>query len=128
MAGYAIVRDTEAEAQAELERITTVSDAAGYGSYQDFVSKSQLDTEVNLRDYSVSNQGFGPSSSARPSRWPSGSTPTRRSASRSSCCSSRRTSPSSSFAEQVIPLVRELEAGALSHFAHARSRSRSSFL
>ncbi|MFB2585907.1 LLM class flavin-dependent oxidoreductase [Herbiconiux liukaitaii] len=60
MAAYAIVRDTEEEAQAELERITDVRGGAAYESYQDFVSKSQLETTVDLRDYSVSNRGLRP--------------------------------------------------------------------
>jgi FMNH2-dependent dimethyl sulfone monooxygenase len=60
MAAFAIVRDTEAEAKAELERITDVRAGAAYDSYQDFVTKSQLDTEVSLRDYSVSNRGLRP--------------------------------------------------------------------
>lgn len=60
MAAFAIVRDTEAEAQAELERITTVREGAAYESYRDFTSKSQLDVEVSLRDYSVSNRGLRP--------------------------------------------------------------------
>ncbi|MCS5736300.1 LLM class flavin-dependent oxidoreductase [Herbiconiux daphne] len=60
MAAYAIVRDTEEEAQAELERITDVQHGAAYESYQDFVSKSQLDTVIDLKDYSVSNRGLRP--------------------------------------------------------------------
>ncbi|MGO2111605.1 MAG: LLM class flavin-dependent oxidoreductase [Pseudoclavibacter sp.] len=60
MAAFAIVRDTEAEAQAELERITTVREGAAYESYKDFTSKSKLDVEVSLRDYSVSNRGLRP--------------------------------------------------------------------
>ncbi|BDI23132.1 LLM class flavin-dependent oxidoreductase [Herbiconiux sp. L3-i23] len=60
MAAFAIVRDTEEEAQAELERITDVRSGAAYDSYQQFVTKSQLDTEVSLRDYSVSNRGLRP--------------------------------------------------------------------
>lgn len=60
MAGYAIVRDTEAAAQEELDRITDVRSGAAYESYQDFVSKSQLDTAVDLKDYSVSNRGLRP--------------------------------------------------------------------
>ncbi|MGO2658294.1 LLM class flavin-dependent oxidoreductase [Mycetocola reblochoni] len=60
MAAFAIVRDTEEEAQAELERITDVRSGDAYHSYQDFVSKSQLDTPVSLRDYSVSNRGLRP--------------------------------------------------------------------
>ncbi|GGH45689.1 LLM class flavin-dependent oxidoreductase [Microbacterium album] len=60
MAAYAIVRDTEDEARAELDRITDVRSGPGYESYRDFVSKSKLDTEVGLRDYSVSNRGLRP--------------------------------------------------------------------
>lgn len=60
MAAYAIVRDTEEEASAELDRITDVRSGPAYESYQDFVSKSQLDTAVDLRDYSVSNRGLRP--------------------------------------------------------------------
>ncbi|MDO9395968.1 MAG: LLM class flavin-dependent oxidoreductase [Herbiconiux sp.] len=60
MAAFAIVRDTEEEAQAELERITDVRHGAAYESYQDFVSKSQLDTAIDLKDYSVSNRGLRP--------------------------------------------------------------------
>lgn len=60
MAAYAIVRDTEEEAQAELDRITDVREGAAYESYQQFVSRSHLDTPVSLRDYSVSNRGLRP--------------------------------------------------------------------
>lgn len=60
MAAYVIVRDTEAEALAELDRITDVREGAAYDSYQDFVTKSQLDTAVDLKDYSVSNRGLRP--------------------------------------------------------------------
>lgn len=60
MAAYIIVRDTEREAQAELARITDVSAGPAYESYQDFVSKSQLDHRPDLRDYSVSNRGLRP--------------------------------------------------------------------
>lgn len=59
-AGFPIVRDTEAAAQQELARITEVRAGAAYDSYQDFISKSQLDTPVDLRDYSVSNRGLRP--------------------------------------------------------------------
>lgn len=60
MAAYPIVRDTEEEAQEELARITDVRSGAAYGSYQDFVTKSQLDVEISLREYSVSNRGLRP--------------------------------------------------------------------
>ncbi|MBI1743180.1 LLM class flavin-dependent oxidoreductase [Candidatus Acetothermia bacterium] len=61
MAAYVICRDTEAEAQAELERITRVrEDLQSYHSYKDFVTQSQLKTQLDLRDYSVSNRGLRP--------------------------------------------------------------------
>ncbi|MFT4306441.1 MAG: LLM class flavin-dependent oxidoreductase [Microbacterium sp.] len=60
MAAYPIVRDTEEEARAELERITDVRTGAAYHSYRDFVTKSQLDVEISLREYSVSNRGLRP--------------------------------------------------------------------
>lgn len=60
MAAYVICRDTEEEAQAELERITTVKDAEGYVSFKDFVSHSQLELQLRLQDYSVSNRGLRP--------------------------------------------------------------------
>jgi len=59
MAAYAIVRDTEAEARAELDRITNVSPGSpGYGNYQDWISHTRLEQQVSLEDYSVSNRGL----------------------------------------------------------------------
>ena len=60
MAAYAIVRDTEAEAEQELARITDVSSGAAYESYQDFIKQSHLEHQPDLRDYSVSNRGLRP--------------------------------------------------------------------
>ncbi|WP_430591887.1 LLM class flavin-dependent oxidoreductase [Humidisolicoccus flavus] len=60
MATYVIVRDTEDEAQAELARITDVSEGAAYDSYQQFIQKSSLDVAIDLKDYSVSNRGLRP--------------------------------------------------------------------
>src|SRR5713101_1875991 len=59
MAAYAIVRDTEVDAQRELTRITNVSPGSpGYGNYQDWISHTHLDQQVSLEDYSVSNRGL----------------------------------------------------------------------
>lgn len=59
VAGYVICRDTEEEAQAELARITDVkSSPEAYASYQDFVAGSQLESQVSLEEYSVSNRGL----------------------------------------------------------------------
>ncbi|TCU48268.1 LLM class flavin-dependent oxidoreductase [Curtobacterium sp. PhB146] len=60
MAAYVIVRETEEEAQAELARITDVQHGNAYESYQDFISKSQLEHVPSLEDYSVSNRGLRP--------------------------------------------------------------------
>ena len=60
MAGYAIVRDTEAEAQAELARITTLHGAppAGYDNFDQWLSGTQLERELKVQEYSVSNRGL----------------------------------------------------------------------
>ncbi|WHY72239.1 LLM class flavin-dependent oxidoreductase [Fictibacillus enclensis] len=60
MAAYVICRDTEEEAQAELERITDVKETSGYAGFKDFTSKSQLEQQIQLQDYSVSNRGLRP--------------------------------------------------------------------
>ena len=59
VAGYAIVRETEREAQEELHRITDVKQsAAGYANYQQWLAGTQLEQRVSLEDYSVSNRGL----------------------------------------------------------------------
>ncbi|HXL22650.1 MAG TPA: LLM class flavin-dependent oxidoreductase [Candidatus Dormibacteraeota bacterium] len=59
VAGYAIVRKTEREAQDELKRITDVQQsAAGYANYQQWLAGTQLEQRVSLEDYSVSNRGL----------------------------------------------------------------------
>jgi FMNH2-dependent dimethyl sulfone monooxygenase len=59
VAGYAIVRETEREAQEELRRITDVKQsAAGYANYQQWLGNTQLEQRVSLEDYSVSNRGL----------------------------------------------------------------------
>jgi len=59
VAAYAIVRDSEAEAQKELRRITDVKqNAAGYENYQQWLANTQLEQRVSLEDYSVSNRGL----------------------------------------------------------------------
>ena len=59
VAAYAIVRDSEREAQAELKRITDVKQsAAGYGNYQQWLQNTQLEQRVSFEDYSVSNRGL----------------------------------------------------------------------
>lgn len=59
MAAYFIVRETEAEALRELQRITNVQPGSpGYANYQDWIQHTQLEQRVSLEDYSVSNRGL----------------------------------------------------------------------
>ena len=59
IAAYAVVRDSEEEAQKELRRITDVKqNAAGYQNYQQWLANTQLEQRVSLEDYSVSNRGL----------------------------------------------------------------------
>jgi FMNH2-dependent dimethyl sulfone monooxygenase len=59
VAGYSIVRDSEQEVKRELDRITNVqASAAGYGNYQQWLAGTQLEQQVSLQDYSVSNRGL----------------------------------------------------------------------
>ncbi len=61
MAAYAIVRDTEEEAQAEVERITTLDpDAPGFSNFDQWLSGTQLEREMKRQEYSVSNRGLRP--------------------------------------------------------------------
>jgi dimethylsulfone monooxygenase len=61
MAAYAIVRDSEAEAKRELARITTVQDLpAGYANFDQWLSGTQLERELQIQEYSVSNRGLRP--------------------------------------------------------------------
>src|SRR4029079_14637120 len=59
VAGYAIVRDTEEEALRERERITDVrQSAAGFANYQQWLSGTQLERQMSIEEYSVSNRGL----------------------------------------------------------------------
>ena len=62
MAAYAIVRDSEAEAQAELARITALppQPPAGFANFDQWLSGTQLERELKLQEYSVSNRGLRP--------------------------------------------------------------------
>lgn len=61
MPAYVIVRDTEAEAQRELDRITTVDPASpGYASFEEFRKNSKLALDVTKREYSVGTRGLRP--------------------------------------------------------------------
>lgn len=60
--GYCIVRDSEAEANREVDRITAAPDRAtspaGFANFAQWTSGSQLEKKISLRDYSVSNRGL----------------------------------------------------------------------
>jgi FMNH2-dependent dimethyl sulfone monooxygenase len=59
ISGYAVLRDTEAEALKEVERITDVQQSArGYANYQQWITGSNLEQTISLKDYSVSNRGL----------------------------------------------------------------------
>lgn len=66
MAGYAIIRDTRAEAERELERITTIpgladgTPPAGFANFDQWLSGTELERELKIREYSVSNRGLRP--------------------------------------------------------------------
>ena len=59
VAGYAIIRETEQEAQREIDRITNVqAGSPGYENYRDWLANTQLEQRVSLQEYSVSNRGL----------------------------------------------------------------------
>jgi FMNH2-dependent dimethyl sulfone monooxygenase len=62
MAAYAIVRDSEAEAKRELERITQLppQPPKGFDNFDQWLSGTQLERELKLQEYSVSNRGLRP--------------------------------------------------------------------
>jgi FMNH2-dependent dimethyl sulfone monooxygenase len=69
MAAYAIVRDTEAEAKAEVARITTLDpDAPGFDNFDQWLSGTELERELKLQEYSVSNRGLRPNLVGTPSQ------------------------------------------------------------
>ncbi|HXW66882.1 MAG TPA: LLM class flavin-dependent oxidoreductase [Thermoplasmata archaeon] len=59
VAGYAYVRDSRAEVDRELQRITDVrSNAAGFANYQQWLKGTQLEQKMSIEEYSVSNRGL----------------------------------------------------------------------
>jgi len=61
MAAYAIVRDTEEEALAEQARITTLDpDAPGFANFDQWIAGTELERELKIQEYSVSNRGLRP--------------------------------------------------------------------
>ena len=62
MAGFTIVRDSEAEAKRELARITQMpaTPPPGFANFDQWLSGTQLERELKLQEYSVSNRGLRP--------------------------------------------------------------------
>jgi FMNH2-dependent dimethyl sulfone monooxygenase len=62
MAAYAIVRDSESEARRELDRITALppEPPPGFANFDQWLSGTQLERELKLQEYSVSNRGLRP--------------------------------------------------------------------
>ncbi len=62
MAAFAIVRDSEAEAKRELARITQLppKPPAGFDNFEQWLSGTELERELKLQEYSVSNRGLRP--------------------------------------------------------------------
>ena len=60
--GYCIVRDSESEANREVDRICQQPDPTkspeGFANFQQWITGSQLEKKISLRDYSVSNRGL----------------------------------------------------------------------
>ena len=60
--GYTVVRDSEAEANREVDRITAPPDRtqspAGFANFEQWTTGSKLEKKLSLRDYSVSNRGL----------------------------------------------------------------------
>ncbi|MBV8970698.1 MAG: LLM class flavin-dependent oxidoreductase [Sphingomonadaceae bacterium] len=62
MAAYAIVRDSAREAEAELARITDMGDRLppGFDNFDQWLKGTQLERELKVREYSVTNRGLRP--------------------------------------------------------------------
>ncbi len=69
VAAYVIVRNTQQEVKKEIERITNVNASAkGYNNYQQWLSGTQLEKQVSLEEYSVSNRGLRTKLTGTPSQ------------------------------------------------------------
>jgi len=62
MAAFAIVRDSETEAKRELARITQMppTPPKGFDNFEQWLSGTELERELKLQEYSVSNRGLRP--------------------------------------------------------------------
>ncbi|HSQ99596.1 MAG TPA: LLM class flavin-dependent oxidoreductase, partial [Sphingomicrobium sp.] len=62
MAAFAIVRDSEAQAKRELARVTQMppEPPKGFDNFEQWLSGTELERELKLQEYSVSNRGLRP--------------------------------------------------------------------
>ena len=59
VAGFVVCRQTFADAQRELARITNVrASAAGFANYRQWLAGTQLERTMSVEEYSVSNRGL----------------------------------------------------------------------
>lgn len=59
VAAYSIVRPNQQLVKRELDRITTIKpNSPGYKNYEQWLSGTQLEQQVSLQDYAVSNRGL----------------------------------------------------------------------
>ena len=59
VAAYAFTRDSELQVQQELQRITDVKqNAKGFANYQQWLQGTQLEQQMSIQEYSVSNRGL----------------------------------------------------------------------
>ena len=87
MAAYAIVRDSEAEAQGRgRAHHHGLAPPPGFANFDQWLKGTQLERELKLQEYSVSNRGLRPGLSAPRTRCASGSPPTKPPASTCCCC------------------------------------------
>jgi len=69
VAAYSIIRNNEQEVKKEIDRITNVREgSSGYKNYQQWISGTQLEQQVSLSDYSVSNRGLRTSLTGTPAQ------------------------------------------------------------
>ena len=59
VAAYAFTRDSERDVQQEVQRITDVKqNAKGFANYQQWLQGTQLEQQMSIQEYSVSNRGL----------------------------------------------------------------------
>lgn len=111
IAGYAIVRRDERETKRELERITNLTAGSpGFFGFEDFVRNSHLERSLALQEYSVSNRGLRTGLLGTPERVAEQFLEFKRAGVTIFLLQfSPQYEEMERFAEEVIPLVRQLE-------------------